>query len=241
MIKKFSPGVWPTVMTVPAILILLSLSIWQLNRYFWKLDLLQNVADQMAQEAEAYPEGDVDLKKWIYRRVALTGTFDHAKEIHLFAHTIKGLKGFQVITPFTLANTDAVILVNRGWVPERLKDADRRAEGNVIGELTVTGVIRAPWTKSYDFLPASNSETNVWLYGELDQMAAHLKLTVKPVFVELDDLDVPGGWPKGGQTRVSVPNNHIEYSITWFGLALAMAVIYGIYGRRRARKGDASV
>ncbi len=239
MIKKFSPGVWPTVMTVPAILILLSLSLWQLNRYFWKVDLLQNVADQMSQEAEAFPSGEFDLDTWVYRRVAITGTYDHSKEIHLFAHTVKGLKGFQIITPFTLSGSDEVVLVNRGWVPERLKDAEHRSEGNVSGEVTVSGVIRAPWTKSYDFLPGSNAETNVWLYGELDQMAAHLNLKVKPVFVELDDLEVPGGWPKGGQTRVTVPNNHVEYSLTWFGLALAMAVIYGLYGVRRARKGDA--
>ena len=237
MIKKFSPGFWPTVMTVPVILTLLSLSIWQVNRYFWKIDLLDNVAQQMSEAAVPFPAGNIDLDEWGYRRVEMTGTFDHAKEIHLFAHTIKGLKGFQVITPLTLSDGSGTVLVNRGWVPERLKEGITRKEGQLEGEVNLTGVIRKPWTKSYDFMPASNPETNVWLYGELEDMAAYLKLdNVKPVFVELDDLDVPGGWPKGGQTRVSVPNNHIEYSLTWLALAIAMAAIYVLYGLRRGRK-----
>lgn len=237
MIRKFSPGLWPTVMTVPVILILLSLSVWQINRYFWKVDLLETVAAQMSEAAVPFPAGNIDTDAWAYRRVEMTGTFDHSKEVHLFAHTLKGLKGFQIITPLSLSDNSGTVLVNRGWVPERFKEASSRSEGQLAGEVTLTGVIRKPWQKSYDFLPASNEETNVWLYGELDEMAAHLKLEdVKPVFVELDDMAVPGGWPKGGQTRVSVPNNHIEYSLTWLALALAMAAIYVLYGLRRGRK-----
>ncbi|MBO6825448.1 MAG: SURF1 family protein [Sneathiella sp.] len=237
MIKKFSPGLWPTVMTIPVILILLSLSIWQINRYFWKVDLLDNVAQQMSEAAVPFPSGDIDLDEWGYRRVEVTGTFVHDKEIHLFAHTIKGLKGFQIITPLILSDGSGTVLVNRGWVPERFKESVTRNEGLLGGEVTLTGVIRKPWAKSYDFMPASNPETNVWLYGELEDMAAHLKLEdVKPVFVELDELAVPGGWPKGGQTRVTVPNNHVEYSLTWLALAIAMAAIYVLYGLRRGRR-----
>jgi surfeit locus 1 family protein len=49
---------------------------------------------------------------------------------------------------------------------------------------------------------------------------------------------VPGGWPKGGQTRLSLPNNHLQYALTWFGLAAALVVIYGVYvwGAYRGRK-----
>jgi surfeit locus 1 family protein len=231
--KKFSPGVIPTVMTVPVILIMLALSIWQLNRYMWKVDLLDTIASQLAEAPVAFPIGEFDIENMSYRRVSIEGQFDHSKEIHLFSHTIKGLKGFQVITPFILSNDQGTILVNRGWVPERLKEAKYRVEGNIGGVVTLTGIVRKPWFKSYSFLPQSNTETNVWLYGELPVMADFLKVEAKPVFVELDNLPVPGGWPKGGQTRVSVPNNHIAYFFTWMGLALTMMVIYGIYGLKR--------
>lgn len=234
--KKFSPGLWPTVMTVPVVLIMLALSVWQLNRYSWKVDLVDRLNEQLSEASVELPTGDFDLKEWGYRRVTLTGEFLHEKEIHLFSHADKGRKGFQIITPFIRSDDKGVVLVNRGWVPEGKKNPESRSEGLMQGEITVSGVIRKSWTKAYSFLPASDPVANVWLYGELKEMAHHLKLEVAPSFVELDATPVPGGWPLGGQTRISVPNNHIEYFVTWFGLAAAMAFIYVLFGLSRARK-----
>ncbi len=234
--KKFSPGVWPTVMTVPAVIILLSLSIWQLNRYAWKVDLIDQLTERLSEAAVPLPAGDLVVADWEHRRASIEGQFDHDKEIHLFSHAEKGRKGFQIITPLVRKDGGGNILVNRGWVPEHKKEAASRPEGQLTGDLSLTGVVRKSWSKSYDFLPDNNAVTNVWLYGNLDQMAAHLKLEAAPVFVELDDLEVPGIWPKGGQTRVTVPNNHLEYFLTWLGLAGAMLAIYGIYGVNRAKK-----
>ncbi|MEP3244395.1 MAG: SURF1 family protein [Sneathiella sp.] len=234
--KKFSPGVWPTVMTIPAVLILLSLSFWQLNRYFWKVELISHLTERLSEDAVPLPAGALSLPEWGHKRVSVSGAFLNDKEIHLFSHAKKGRKGFQIITPMVRSDGGGIVLVNRGWVPEGKKEASNRKEGLISGPVDVTGVVRKPWTKSYDFLPDNNAEQNVWLYGDLGQMAARLKLDVAPVFVELDDLAVPGGWPKGGQTRVSVPNNHLEYFFTWLGLAFAMLAIYGIYGTNRTKK-----
>jgi len=44
----------------------------------------------------------------------------------------------------------------------------------------------------------------------------------------------PGGWPKGGVTRLTLPNNHLQYAITWFSLAVALMVIYFLFHRRDA-------
>lgn len=233
MFKKFSPGLWPTIMTIPIVLILLSLSVWQINRYFWKVELLDTLATQLAAEPTEMPSGDLNADEWNYRRVFMNGTFDYSKEAHLFAHAEKGRKGFHIISPFTRSDTGEVILVNRGFVPERLKEAEKRAQGNIEGEVRISGVVRQPWEKAYSFLPESNAKTNVWLYGELKEMAAHMQVDAAPVFVELDDMKLPGIFPLGGQTRISVPNNHIQYAITWFSLAVAMLVIFGLYAVKR--------
>lgn len=232
--KKFAPGLVPTLFTVPLIIALLALTIWQVNRYQWKIDWLDTLTSQLSEEPQAMPEGDFDLKEWNYRRVYLQGEFLHDKEIHLFAHADKGRQGFHVITPFEQVDGKGIVLVNRGWVPKHLKDNAKRAEGNIEGPLLISGIIRRPWAKSYSFLPESDVEDNVWLFGELAQMADHLNIEVAPAFVELDDMPVPGGFPKGGQTVITLHNDHIEYAITWFGLSLAMLVIYVVYGRRRA-------
>ncbi|MEH6476349.1 MAG: SURF1 family protein [Sneathiella sp.] len=233
--KKFSPGLLPTVMTIPAVFIMLALSVWQVDRYFWKVNLLDTLQQQLAADGVQLPSGDLSVDEWGYRRVTLNGEFQHDQEIHLFAHTLKGRKGFQIITPFVRSGGKGTVLVNRGWVPEEKKEAAARPEGNIRGEIEISGIARKPWEKSYSFLPESNAETNVWLYGELDDMAKTLGITVSPLFVELDVMTVPGGLPIGGQTRMSVPNNHIEYAVTWFGMGGAMFVIYLLFGFRRAR------
>ncbi|MFT6558135.1 MAG: surfeit locus 1 family protein [Sneathiella sp.] len=236
--KNFSPGFWPTVMTIPIVIVLLTLSIWQLNRYAWKVELIDHLSAQLALDPVDLPTGDVALSEWEHRKVRLRGEFLHEKEIHLFSHADKGRKGFQIITPFKRAETGQIYLVNRGWVNEGFKDPENRTEGLLSGVVKVTGVVRKPWTKSYDFLPDNNRSTNVWLYGDLAQMAAHQNVEAAPFFIELDATPVPGGWPIGGQTRISIPNNHLEYFITWLGLAAAMLAIYIFYGIGKAKKKD---
>ena len=233
--KNFKPGLLPTLITVPCVIILLALTVWQINRYSWKINLIDTINSQLAEAPVPLPSGDIVPEEWQYRRVKLTGSFDHSKEIHLFAHADPGRPGFQIITPFVRPAEGDVVLVNRGWVPEDKKEPSSRPQGQITGEITVTGVVRKPWGKAWSFMPESNAESNVWLYGELGEMADHLKMKVAPVFVELDASDVPGGLPIGGQTRISLPNNHIQYAFTWFGLAIAMVVIFILYGLKRGR------
>jgi surfeit locus 1 family protein len=56
------------------------------------------------------------------------------------------------------------------------------------------------------------------------------------LFLEAEKSPVPGGWPEGGQTRLDIPNNHLQYAITWFLLAAALLVIYGVYVRSLRRR-----
>ena len=52
---------------------------------------------------------------------------------------------------------------------------------------------------------------------------------VAPFYLEAGATEVPGGWPKGGQTRLELPNNHLQYALTWFSLAASLLVIYVVY------------
>jgi len=234
--KNFSPGLLPTLITVPVVVILLALSVWQVNRYVWKVNLVEQINAQLATAPVSLPAGDIVPEDWQYRRVSVTGVFDHENELHLFSHADKGRKGFQVITPLRRSAEGDVVLVNRGWVPEARKEASARAEGLLDGEITLSGIARKPWAKGWSFMPQSNPETNVWLYGELQAMGEHIGASVAPVFVEVDASEVPGGFPIGGQTRVTLPNNHFQYAFTWIGLAIAMIVIFVLYGVKRGRQ-----
>jgi len=58
---------------------------------------------------------------------------------------------------------------------------------------------------------------------------------VAPFVIEAEPSDVPGGWPRGGATRLDIPNNHLQYAITWFLLAFCLLIIYVVYVRSRMR------
>lgn len=227
----FRPRLWPTLFTIPALIILVLLGTWQLHRLEWKRTLLHEIASHMARPPVAFPDQMEKPEDWAYRRVRLTGVFDHAHEIYLFSPGPKGGAGYQVITPLR-RNQGAVILVNRGWVPTHLKDPATRATGQLKGSVSLTGVIR-PKAQPNMFSPANRPDQGIWYWRDIPSMARHLKMQVAAVVVDADATANPGGWPQGGQTIIDVPNNHLDYALTWYGLAVVLAVIYVVYHRRR--------
>lgn len=238
MNSAFRPTFWPTVITIPALIVLLGLGGWQVERLYWKRDLIAERTARTTAEpialppagAALTPEALADLD---YRRATATGEFLHDREMHLAARTMEGAVGVQVVTPLRLAD-GAFLLVNRGWVPDGRKDPARRAEGQVAGAVTVDGAIRAPATQHW-LQPDNEPDSNRWFWSDLYAMAAHAGIAqdqLVPVFLEAGAAPNPGGLPIGGQTRVNLPNDHLQYAITWFALAIGLAVIYVLYHRR---------
>jgi len=233
-----------TIATVIAVLaalaILLSLGTWQVQRLHWKEGLLADIAERRAAAPVPLPEieaiaksgGDIE-----YRRISVAGSFDHAKERHFFA-TFEGQTGFYVYTPMTLAD-GRILFVNRGFVPYEMKDPASRAAGEVPGEQTVTGYARARLPgKPSMIVPENDPAKNIFYWKDLDAMVSTTGLDaskVVPFFVDADaSLANPGGWPKGGVTQFDLPNSHLQYAVTWYGLAVALvAVVVGAWLRRR--------
>ncbi|WJH42269.1 SURF1 family protein [Aliirhizobium terrae] len=227
-----------------AVVVLLSLAIlfalgtWQLERLYWKEGLLADIAARRS--AEPVPLADIERSPAAgedieYRRVSMSGTFDHAKERHFFA-TFEGRTGFYVYTPLKLAD-GRVIFVNRGFVPYEMKEPATRAAGEVTGEQTITGYARSKLTQKPSMIvPDNDLAKNIFYWKDLDAMASSSGLSgVIPMFVDADaSVTNPGSWPKGGVTQFDLPNNHLQYAVTWYGLAAAlMAVVFGMWWRSR--------
>jgi len=236
-----------TILTTALILlslaILLALGTWQVERLSWKEGLLADITERraaapvsLAQIEQRAAAGD-DIE---YRRIALSGIFDHTKERHFFA-TFEGRTGFYVYTPLTLAD-GRKIFVNRGFVPYEMKEPATRAEGEVAGEQAITGYVRAKLPgKPSMLVPDNDLSKNIFYWKDLDAMAASIGLAdVIPFFVDADaSVTNPGGWPKGGVTQFDLPNNHLQYAATWYGLAAALlAVVFAMWWRSRKPAGS---
>ncbi|MDQ0133075.1 surfeit locus 1 family protein [Neorhizobium galegae] len=223
-----------------ALAILLSLGTWQVERLHWKEGLLADIAERRAaapvalSDIEAIRKSGGDIE---YRRVSVTGKFDHARERHFFA-TFNGQTGFYVYTPMTLAD-GRVLFVNRGFVPYEMKDPKTRAAGEAVGQQTVTGYARVRLgEKPSSIVPNNDAAKNIFYWKDLDAMASTTGIDpagVVQFFVDADASVVnPGGWPKGGVTQFDLPNSHLQYAVTWYGLAAALiAVVIGMIFRRK--------
>jgi len=229
----FRPSFWPTVFTVPAILIMIGLSIWQVQRLQWKEGLVaERVARTTADPIDLPPAG-ADLTQLEFRRVAVTGTFDHAHEFYVAARSQNGNVGYWIMTPLKIdptgPNGNETVLINRGWVPEDKKFPDKRMEGQVAGTVTIDGNIRLPQVKAF-FQPDNEPAKNVWFYLDPKQMAEAGGIPARTdLYLDADLKPNPGGFPIGGQTRVNLPNDHLSYAITWALLALSLAGVYVVY------------
>lgn len=239
--RAFKPSFWPTVFSIPAFLVMIGLGVWQLQRMEWKNDLIERLQTRMTMPPLDAAGVAADPRAAEYRKVRLTGTFLHDKEQHLLARSLNRNVGLQIVTPLRLESGE-VVLFNRGWVPEGLKDPARRPAGQVPGVVTVEGVVRLSEAdmKSW-FIPDNKPERNVWLTVDVATMRRAAGLPDAPVlkadqwFVAADATPNPGGYPIGGQTRVNLPNDHLQYSITWFLLALSLVGVYIAYHWHRGR------
>ena len=160
---------WPTVAALVGIAILCSLGTWQVQRLHWKEALIARVNDRLDAAPVPAPGPDtwpaLDLGEREYQPVEVTGRFDNAHEIHVVYSLTEpkgpaGGIGFFVMTPFT--TTDGwLVYVNRGFVPAAKVDPATRKEGQIDGDATVVGLLRAPARRSW-FMPADDNARNQW-------------------------------------------------------------------------------
>ena len=215
--------------------ILLMLGTWQVQRMHWKEGLIATIEARVHAEPKpldavlASGPAVADLE---YTPVVLQGAFVHSAERHFFA-TWNGASGFFVYTPLLRPQGDYVF-VNRGFVPYDLKDPARRPQSLADGPVEVTGLLRAPLVeKPSAILPDNDPGKNLFYWKDIRAMAASAGLpadaSILGVFVDADDTPNAGGLPVGGVTIVDLPNNHLQYVVTWYGLAAALAAVLGAW------------
>ncbi|WP_341487681.1 SURF1 family protein [Pararhizobium sp. A13] len=217
--------------------VFVALGTWQVQRLIWKLDLIARVEARIQAQAVSAPSraqwDAVGAEKDEYRRVTVTGVFVHDKTVLVQAVTERGA-GFWVLTPMRRQDMSTV-LINRGFVPSDRRDASERAQGNIAGNIEVTGLMRMS-EPGGAFLRSNDPANDRWFSRDVAAIAASKGLDdVAPYFIDADATPVPGGLPIGGLTVVRFRNNHLVYALTWYALAMMSASgAFLVYRRRLA-------
>lgn len=237
----FVPGLF----TLLGLAILVALGTWQLQRLAWKNELIDRVEERLAAAPIAAPPPaaweDLDLDALDYQPVGVRGHFLNERESHVFIGLTQprgplGGPGYFILTPLVTADGWTVI-VNRGFVPQERKDPATRLEGQVGGEVAVTGLLRRPEGRN-PFTPPDDAAGNMWFTRDPAAIAAALALPgpVAPYMIDAAyDPSQPGGIPQGGESVVSFANNHLMYAVTWYGLAVVLLIVFVAFARGRLR------
>ena len=238
------PGrVWPIlVAAILGCLCLLALGVWQLERLPWKEAL---IAERDARLAAA-PVGldmalaDAEAGNSVeYLKITATGRFNHDREL-FYLTTHGGTPGFRVITPLTTAD-GMTVLVDRGFVPETLREPSRRPDSQPGGEVSVEGYAARHQVAPGPFTPDNNAADDLWYWWDVPAMLAVADVPpgnrVAPFILHA----LPNGanaLPEPIPPAETLTNNHLQYALTWFTLAAVLALMAGLFIRQQLAGGE---
>jgi surfeit locus 1 family protein len=236
-----------TLFTLAAFAILISLGVWQLQRRDWKNDLMTRFEEALAKPPVPYepPQPNANEHAREFTRVEASGTFENANTVKMLVPAPDEVRaqtqdGFGYLVFMPLKTSNGVVFVDRGFGPRSVVD-----QGGVPGgEATVTGIVRLSARPGW-ITPAPDLAKRLFFSAEIPEMAKAAGLaapgTVTSEYIEAEPSPQAREWPKPRDPHellASIPNRHLEYALTWFGLA---AALLGVYGFFIARKSSGSV
>ncbi len=211
----------PIIFGIVGIAILVSLGNWQVRRLVWKEAILAAIEVKISGPALPVPEAP-NRSRDMYLHVVATGEMG-AGEVHVLSSSPATGPGYRIIAPFTLENGRR-ILVDRGNVPEAVKNAERplengRLEGNLL------------WMQDPPTFPPDLGK-NIWFNRDTEALAE--ALNTEPVLLVMSHTTLSTG-PLPAAVGVNIPNSHLGYAITWYGFALVWLgmTLYLLYRIKR--------
>jgi surfeit locus 1 family protein len=240
----------PGLVTLAAFVVLVLLGTWQLERKAWKQGLIDTLTRRLSAPPASLPMPDrwASLKQEEneFHRVAFRTEFLPGKEALVWAsgsalrEDVKP-PGFFVFTPARLPSGE-VVVINRGFVREARPIGSTPRPPPAVGPVEVVGILRWPEPKGWFLTAAYDKAADLWFVRDQRVIAAERGWgAVAPFYIEREAQQPPDGLPSPGALKPTLPNNHLQYALTWYGLAAVLAAVFGVWvrGRLRAARTDA--
>jgi surfeit locus 1 family protein len=232
----------PIIFILVSVALLASLGTWQLERKAWKESLIAELESKLSAQPVALPPRarwpQLSAQTDEFRRVKFPAEFlDQEALVYSPGSSLRpdvSGPGYWVLSPARLAD-GSILIVNRGFVPEGKQDPKTRPEGQPTGVIDIVGAMRWPEPRGL-FTPNDAPAKNLWFVRDPAAIAAAKGWdATAPFYIDQEAPPAPRGLPKVGPLKPSLPNNHLQYAVTWFGLAL-VALISGILFLRSRRR-----
>jgi surfeit locus 1 family protein len=235
--------VGPVIFVLVAVAVFVALGTWQVERKAWKEGLIAELNAKLSAQPVALPPRDqwpqLSAGADEFRRVRFAAEFlDQEALVYTSGSAVRpdvSGPGYWVLSPARLAD-GSLVVVNRGFVPEGRQDAKTRPEGQPHGVTEIVGAMRWPEPRGL-FTPGDTPAKNLWFVRDPAAIATAKGWgATAPFYIDQEGSAATGGLPKVGPLRPTFPNNHLQYAITWYGLALVVLISGIVFLRSRWRE-----
>jgi surfeit locus 1 family protein len=230
-----------SLLVILAALVMVRLGFWQLDRLQQRREHNARLSAGMAQPPlnmnQALPP---DLSEMEYRSVVASGSYDFTQEILLRNQIQDGQPGYHLITPFQIAGTAQVVLVDRGWIPLDQGSPEKRKIFQEAGTVSLKGVL-SRFQPEPNFLAgpdpqlaAGQTRLDAWSFLDLGRISPQFPYPLLPVYISLSPDASKTGLPQPALPDVDLSEGpHLGYAIQWFIFALILLAGYPFYVRKQ--------
>jgi surfeit locus 1 family protein len=230
---------WQSLLALAAFVTLIGLGTWQLERKAWKEGLIEALAERTNAQPMPLPSPErwatLDPASDEFRRVRFAATIAPDREALVYSSgssvrpDVSG-PGYWVFAPAELSG-GGVVVVDRGFLPGGQQDPKTHAP--TAGQLDLVGALRWPEPRGL-FAPADDPAHNLYFVRDHLAMAqAKGWGKVAPFYLDLETSTGP--LPRAGRLTPTLRNEHLQYALTWYGLAAVLAAVFAFWLKSRWR------
>jgi surfeit locus 1 family protein len=232
----FKPTFWPTLATVIFLPILISLGMWQWHRAEYKQALLDHYANQSGKSALTLDQALKDPEGYRYFSLEVHGHYLNDKQFlqdnQFYQHQV----GYYVLTPF-ITDSQQVILVNRGWVPKTIPQAELQLSS---APRILEGRVAAAPRRTFhlgDNLAANTTWPRSMQVIKIDELSKTLGQKLEPLILLLGP-EQPQGFARDWQPQGMPPEKHRGYALQWFAFATLLMVLFLALNLKKRRQDE---
>jgi surfeit locus 1 family protein len=238
----------PGLVVLAALVVLVGLGNWQMDRLAWKEALIARAMSGPERPVRDLPPprdwSAMPVDELEYHPFRLAGRLLHEHEAHVFTSLPDpvgpfGGPGYWIVTPLAL-ESGGIVLVNRGFAPHGRHQPADRGETLEEGPVELVGLLRPDETRTW-LTPDDQPEKALFYARSVSAIAdaQGLEPPVAPFTFDLTAAATPAaGLPQAGETRMQFANNHLQYALTWYGIAAALAAVFAVFAWQRLRRVD---
>jgi len=237
---QFKPTLIPSIVTLALLYLMISLGLWQFDRADYKANLqslIENKQNAPAIALNAIAESEDD---WLYQPVFASGEFDDKHQVLLDNQVNNMVAGYSVFTPLKLSD-EMGVLVNRGWLPIGKRRSELPDISMPLSKQIINGLTAKPPSKGLILSNNVNDFTKwptVLQYIDIQEIEKQLNYKLMPMIIIMNQAQQTPLEPLAIKINMR-SEKHTGYAFQWFGLSLALFIIYIVVNTKNTKREQA--